>query len=169
MGTIPTSPWYYLYDTVYLPFSIIRKLSARKVLPELVIEVNDEILSPCAIQIKMRKWEKFTNPLQAVGHNMVKEFYTNWISGPKYRGRAQGKLKRTREARRMDKKPKRAQLSVDRAPAPSRWRARALLSLICKFPLVARPRDPDGAPAPPHFVTPKTRTSCACTAMTELT
>ncbi|MED6197547.1 hypothetical protein PIB30_057451 [Stylosanthes scabra] len=53
------------------------KLSARNVLPELVIEVNDEILSPCAMQIKMRKWEKFTNPLQAVGHNLVKEFYAN--------------------------------------------------------------------------------------------
>ncbi|MED6125565.1 hypothetical protein PIB30_069668 [Stylosanthes scabra] len=76
-----------------------------------------------------------------------------------YRERAQGKLKRTREARRMDKKPKRAQLSVDRAPVSSRWRARALLSLIWKFPLVARQRDPDGAPAPPHFVTPKTRIS----------
>ncbi|MED6139005.1 hypothetical protein PIB30_079817, partial [Stylosanthes scabra] len=59
----------------------------------------------------------------------------------------------------MDKKPKRAQLSVDRAPTPSRWRARALLSLIWKFPLVARPRNPDGVPAPPHFETPKTRTS----------
>ncbi|MED6213347.1 hypothetical protein PIB30_092182 [Stylosanthes scabra] len=53
------------------------KFSVRKVLPELVIEVNDEILSPCAMQIKMRKWEKFTNPLQAVGHNLVKEFYAN--------------------------------------------------------------------------------------------
>ncbi|MED6175596.1 hypothetical protein PIB30_079905, partial [Stylosanthes scabra] len=53
------------------------KLSTRKVLPELVIEVNDEILSPCAMQIKMRKWEKFTNPLQAVGHNLVKEFDAN--------------------------------------------------------------------------------------------
>ncbi|MED6134290.1 hypothetical protein PIB30_035663 [Stylosanthes scabra] len=53
------------------------KLSAKKVLPELVIEVNDEILSPCAMQIKMRKLEKFTNPLQAFGHNMVKEFYAN--------------------------------------------------------------------------------------------
>ncbi|MED6221628.1 hypothetical protein PIB30_056622 [Stylosanthes scabra] len=83
------------------------------------------------------------------------------ISRPKYRGRAQGKLKRTKEARRMDKKPKRAQFSVDRAPVPSRWRACALLSLIWKFPLLARPRDPDGAPAPPHFVTPKTRTSRA--------
>ncbi|MED6225522.1 hypothetical protein PIB30_094483 [Stylosanthes scabra] len=28
----------------------------------------------------MRKWEKFTNPVQAVGHDMVKEFYANaWV------------------------------------------------------------------------------------------
>ncbi|MED6149197.1 hypothetical protein PIB30_060151 [Stylosanthes scabra] len=53
------------------------KLSARKVLPEVAIDYNDDILSPCAIQIKMRKWEKFTAPLQAVGHNLVKEFYAN--------------------------------------------------------------------------------------------
>ncbi|MED6209858.1 hypothetical protein PIB30_058750 [Stylosanthes scabra] len=57
------------------------KLSARKVLPEVPIDYNDDILSPCAIQIKMRKWEKFTTPLQAVGHNLVKEFYANaWES-----------------------------------------------------------------------------------------
>ncbi|MED6160231.1 transcription factor [Stylosanthes scabra] len=31
------------------------KLSARKVLPELAIDYNDEILSPCAMQIKARK------------------------------------------------------------------------------------------------------------------
>ncbi|MED6182690.1 hypothetical protein PIB30_031012 [Stylosanthes scabra] len=61
----------------------------------------------------------------------------------------------------MDKKPNKAQSSVDRAPAPSRWRARALISLIWKFPLVAHPRDPDGALVPPHFVTPKTKTSRA--------
>ncbi|MED6116660.1 hypothetical protein PIB30_102316, partial [Stylosanthes scabra] len=53
------------------------KLSARKVLPELIISVNDEILSPCALQIKARKWEKFTNPILAFGHLMVKEFYAN--------------------------------------------------------------------------------------------
>ncbi|MED6141704.1 hypothetical protein PIB30_106145, partial [Stylosanthes scabra] len=53
------------------------KLSARKVLPELFIDIDDETLSPCAMQIKMRKWEKFTAPLQAVGHNLVKEFYAN--------------------------------------------------------------------------------------------
>ncbi|MED6151317.1 hypothetical protein PIB30_081357 [Stylosanthes scabra] len=53
------------------------KLSARKVLPEVPIDLNDDILSPCAIQIRIRKWEKFTAPLQAVGHNLVKEFYAN--------------------------------------------------------------------------------------------
>ncbi|MED6197188.1 hypothetical protein PIB30_054352 [Stylosanthes scabra] len=53
------------------------KLFARKVLPEVPIVLNDDILSPCAIQIRMRKWEKFTAPLQAVGHNLVKEFYAN--------------------------------------------------------------------------------------------
>ncbi|MED6162965.1 hypothetical protein PIB30_075485 [Stylosanthes scabra] len=53
------------------------KLSARKVLPEVPIDLSDDFLSPCAIQMKMRKWEKFTAPLQAVGHNLVKEFYAN--------------------------------------------------------------------------------------------
>ncbi|MED6133682.1 hypothetical protein PIB30_030443 [Stylosanthes scabra] len=53
------------------------KLSARKVLPELAIDYNNEIISPCTMQIKMRKWEKLTSPLPAVGHNMVKEFYAN--------------------------------------------------------------------------------------------
>ncbi|MED6188883.1 hypothetical protein PIB30_090213 [Stylosanthes scabra] len=53
------------------------KLSATKVLPELAIDYNDEILSPCAMQIKARKWEKLTSPLPAVGHNLVKEFYAN--------------------------------------------------------------------------------------------
>ncbi|MED6206384.1 hypothetical protein PIB30_026200 [Stylosanthes scabra] len=53
------------------------KLFVRNVLPELIIQVNDEILSPCDVQIKMRKWEKFTNPIQVVSHNMVKEFYAN--------------------------------------------------------------------------------------------
>ncbi|MED6108174.1 hypothetical protein PIB30_021122 [Stylosanthes scabra] len=54
----------------------------------------------------------------------------------------------------MDKKPKKS--LTQRRP-----RARALLSLMRKSPLVARPRDPDSAFAPPHFVTPKTRTSRA--------
>ncbi|MED6207445.1 hypothetical protein PIB30_035833, partial [Stylosanthes scabra] len=68
------------FKTPYHEAHFKEKLSARKVLPELIIQVNDEILSPCAVQIKMRKWEKFTNPIQAVGHNMVNEFYANaWV------------------------------------------------------------------------------------------
>ncbi|MED6175428.1 hypothetical protein PIB30_078226, partial [Stylosanthes scabra] len=67
-----------------------------------------------------------------------------WISGQKCRGRAQGKLKRTREARRMDKKPK-------KSPTQRRLRARALK--------MARPRPPflnmevsvGGAPARPRW------------------
>ncbi|MED6139030.1 hypothetical protein PIB30_080008 [Stylosanthes scabra] len=53
------------------------KLSARKVLPELIIQVDESILDPCGFQIKQRKWERFTKPIQAVGHLIVKEFYAN--------------------------------------------------------------------------------------------
>ncbi|MED6128270.1 hypothetical protein PIB30_096048 [Stylosanthes scabra] len=53
------------------------KLSTRKVLPELIIQVDESILDPCGFQIQQRKWERFTKPIQAVGHLMVKEFYAN--------------------------------------------------------------------------------------------
>ncbi|MED6188464.1 hypothetical protein PIB30_086173 [Stylosanthes scabra] len=53
------------------------KLSARRVLPELIIQVDESILDPCGFQIQQRKWEKFTKLIQAVGHLMVKEFYAN--------------------------------------------------------------------------------------------
>ncbi|MED6184634.1 hypothetical protein PIB30_049387 [Stylosanthes scabra] len=53
------------------------KLSARKVLPELIIQVDESILDPCGFQIQQRKWERFTKPIQAIGHLMVKEFYAN--------------------------------------------------------------------------------------------
>ncbi|MED6125198.1 hypothetical protein PIB30_066416 [Stylosanthes scabra] len=65
------------FKTLYHEAHFNSKLSARKVLPEVAIDYNDEILSPCAMQIKMRKWEKLTAPLPAVGHNLVKEFYAN--------------------------------------------------------------------------------------------
>ncbi|MED6209649.1 hypothetical protein PIB30_056782 [Stylosanthes scabra] len=52
-------------------------LSARKVLPELIIQIDEDILDPCGLQIQQRKWERFTSPIQAVGHLMVKEFYAN--------------------------------------------------------------------------------------------
>ncbi|MED6145751.1 hypothetical protein PIB30_028111 [Stylosanthes scabra] len=66
-----------ILKTLYHETHYKAKLSARKVLPELIIQVDDGILSPCVLQIKARKWEKFTNLIQAVGHNMVKEFYAN--------------------------------------------------------------------------------------------
>ncbi|MED6139260.1 hypothetical protein PIB30_082131 [Stylosanthes scabra] len=65
------------FKTPYHEAHYKAKLFARKVLPELIISVNDDILSPCALQIKARRWERFTNPIQAVGHLMVKEFYAN--------------------------------------------------------------------------------------------
>ncbi|MED6145343.1 hypothetical protein PIB30_024244 [Stylosanthes scabra] len=65
------------FKTPYHEAHFKSKLSARKVLNELIIEVNDEILFPCNVQIKLRKWQKFTNPVQAIGHNMVKKFYAN--------------------------------------------------------------------------------------------
>ncbi|MED6194062.1 hypothetical protein PIB30_024979 [Stylosanthes scabra] len=65
------------FKTPYHETHFKSKLSARKVFHELIIQVNDDIFSPCAVQIKMRRWEKFTNLVQAVGHNMVKELYAN--------------------------------------------------------------------------------------------
>ncbi|MED6185340.1 hypothetical protein PIB30_056039 [Stylosanthes scabra] len=53
------------------------KLSTRKVLPELIIQIDEDIFDPCGLQIQQRKWERFTSPIQAVGHLMVKEFYAN--------------------------------------------------------------------------------------------
>ncbi|MED6153574.1 hypothetical protein PIB30_103355, partial [Stylosanthes scabra] len=65
------------FKTPYHEAHYNSKLSARKILPELIIQVDESIISPCAFQIQQRKWEKFTNPIEAVGHNMVKEFYAN--------------------------------------------------------------------------------------------
>ncbi|MED6200425.1 hypothetical protein PIB30_084916 [Stylosanthes scabra] len=52
-------------------------LSARRVLPELIIQEDTSIFNPIRFQIQQRKWEKFTKPIQAIGHLMVKEFYAN--------------------------------------------------------------------------------------------
>ncbi|MED6163143.1 hypothetical protein PIB30_077046 [Stylosanthes scabra] len=65
------------FKTLYHEAHYKSKLSARKVLPELIIQVDKSILDPCGFQIQQRKWEKFTKPIQAVCHLMVKEFYAN--------------------------------------------------------------------------------------------
>ncbi|MED6150810.1 hypothetical protein PIB30_076059 [Stylosanthes scabra] len=58
------------FKTMYLEAHFHSKLSARKVLPELIIQVDESILDPCGFQIQQRKWERFTKPIQAVGHLM---------------------------------------------------------------------------------------------------
>ncbi|MED6140250.1 hypothetical protein PIB30_091383 [Stylosanthes scabra] len=65
------------FKTLYHEAHFNSKLSARKVFPELIIQVDESILDPCGFQIQQRKWERFTKPIQAVGHLMVKEFYAN--------------------------------------------------------------------------------------------
>ncbi|MED6226910.1 hypothetical protein PIB30_108440 [Stylosanthes scabra] len=52
-------------------------LSARRILPELILQADEVVFNPIRYQIYNRKWEKFTKPIQAVGHLMVKEFYAN--------------------------------------------------------------------------------------------
>ncbi|MED6201003.1 hypothetical protein PIB30_090726 [Stylosanthes scabra] len=65
------------FKTLYHEAHFKSKLSARRVLLELIIQVDESILDPCGFQIQQRKWERFTKPIQAVGHLMVKEFYAN--------------------------------------------------------------------------------------------
>ncbi|MED6152312.1 hypothetical protein PIB30_090706 [Stylosanthes scabra] len=65
------------FKTLYHEAHFKSKLSARKVLPELIIQVDESILDPCGFQIQQKIWERFTKPIQAVGHLMVKEFYAN--------------------------------------------------------------------------------------------
>ncbi|MED6137358.1 hypothetical protein PIB30_064318 [Stylosanthes scabra] len=65
------------FKTLYHEAHFNSKLSARKIFPELIIQVDESILNPCGFQIQQRKWERFTKPIQAVGHLMVKEFYAN--------------------------------------------------------------------------------------------
>ncbi|MED6212912.1 hypothetical protein PIB30_088016 [Stylosanthes scabra] len=65
------------FKTLYHEAHFNSKLSARRVLPELIIQVDESILDPCGFQIQQRKWERFTKPIQAVGHLMIKEFYAN--------------------------------------------------------------------------------------------
>ncbi|MED6115867.1 hypothetical protein PIB30_094779, partial [Stylosanthes scabra] len=65
------------FKTLYHEAHFKSKLSVRKVLLELIIQVDESILDPCGFQIQQRKWERFTKQIQAVGHHMVKEFYAN--------------------------------------------------------------------------------------------
>ncbi|MED6214462.1 hypothetical protein PIB30_103344 [Stylosanthes scabra] len=65
------------FKTLYHEAHFNSKLSARRILPELILQVDEHVFNPIRFQIHQRKWKKFTKPIQAVGHLMVKEFYAN--------------------------------------------------------------------------------------------
>ncbi|MED6189060.1 hypothetical protein PIB30_092037 [Stylosanthes scabra] len=65
------------FKTLYHEAHFNSKLSARRILPELILQADENVFNPIRFQIHQRKWEKFTKPIQAVGHVMVKEFYAN--------------------------------------------------------------------------------------------
>ncbi|MED6141424.1 hypothetical protein PIB30_103248 [Stylosanthes scabra] len=65
------------FKTLYHEAHFNSKLLARKILPELILQADENVFNPIRFQIHQRKWEKFTKPIQAVGHLMVKEFYAN--------------------------------------------------------------------------------------------
>ncbi|MED6175411.1 hypothetical protein PIB30_078104 [Stylosanthes scabra] len=65
------------FKTLYHEAHFNSKLSARRILPELILQADENVFNPIRFQIHQRKWEKFTKPIQVIGHLMVKEFYAN--------------------------------------------------------------------------------------------
>ncbi|MED6166529.1 hypothetical protein PIB30_110205, partial [Stylosanthes scabra] len=65
------------FKTLYHEAHLNSKLSARRILPELILQADENVLNPIRFKIHQRKWEKFTKTIQAVRHLMVKEFYAN--------------------------------------------------------------------------------------------
>ncbi|MED6162250.1 hypothetical protein PIB30_068597 [Stylosanthes scabra] len=65
------------FKTLYHEAHFNSKLSARRILPELILQANENVFNPIRFQIHQRKSENFTKPIQVIGHLMVKEFYAN--------------------------------------------------------------------------------------------
>ncbi|MED6114862.1 hypothetical protein PIB30_084681 [Stylosanthes scabra] len=65
------------FKTLYHEAHFNSTLLARRILPELILQADENVFNPIRFQINQRKWEKFTKPIQAVCHLMVKEFYAN--------------------------------------------------------------------------------------------
>ncbi|MED6152334.1 hypothetical protein PIB30_090909 [Stylosanthes scabra] len=65
------------FKTLYHEAHFNSTLSARRILPELILQADENVFNPIRFQIHQMKWENFTKPIQAVGHLMVKEFYAN--------------------------------------------------------------------------------------------
>ncbi|MED6165082.1 hypothetical protein PIB30_096231 [Stylosanthes scabra] len=69
------------FKTLYHEAHFNSMFSARRILPELILQADEDVFNPIRYQIYNRKWEKFTKSIQAVSHLMVKEFYANaWES-----------------------------------------------------------------------------------------
>ncbi|MED6187956.1 hypothetical protein PIB30_081411 [Stylosanthes scabra] len=69
------------FKSLYHEAHLNSKLSARRILPKFILQADEHVFNPIRFQIHQRKWEKFTKPIEAVGHLMVKEFYANaWES-----------------------------------------------------------------------------------------
>ncbi|MED6212161.1 hypothetical protein PIB30_080528 [Stylosanthes scabra] len=58
------------FKTLYHEARFNSTLSGRRILPELILQVDENVFNPITFQIHQRKWEKFTKPIQAVGHLM---------------------------------------------------------------------------------------------------
>ncbi|MED6151826.1 hypothetical protein PIB30_086091 [Stylosanthes scabra] len=58
------------FKTLYHEAHFNSTLSARRILPELILQEDENVFNPIRFQIHQRKWEKFTKPIQAVGHLM---------------------------------------------------------------------------------------------------
>ncbi|MED6165884.1 hypothetical protein PIB30_103856, partial [Stylosanthes scabra] len=58
------------FKTLYHEAHFNSMLSARRILPELILQADEDVFNPIRYQIYNRKWEKFTKPIQAVGHLM---------------------------------------------------------------------------------------------------
>ncbi|MED6189555.1 hypothetical protein PIB30_097094 [Stylosanthes scabra] len=65
------------FKTLYHESHFNSMFSARRILPELILQADEDVFNPIRYQIYNRKYEKFTKPIQAVSHLMVKEFYAN--------------------------------------------------------------------------------------------
>ncbi|MED6153348.1 hypothetical protein PIB30_101110, partial [Stylosanthes scabra] len=51
------------FKTLYHESHFNSMLSARRILPELILQADEDVFNPIRYQIYNRKWEKFTKPL----------------------------------------------------------------------------------------------------------
>ncbi|MED6212050.1 hypothetical protein PIB30_079466 [Stylosanthes scabra] len=72
--TVSSSSQMPRFKTMYHEAHFNAKLSARRVLPELIIQVDESMLDPCCFQIQQRKWEKFRSRFKPLATLWSKNF-----------------------------------------------------------------------------------------------